>query len=255
MTVNQPLVSVVMPNYNTPEEYLRAAIESVLGQTYANKLPDTEGQYCGYDFETPHPFWAFDEYGVVHGLLVGSPQLIIESGHPLRSVIELDGMGQYIELRREVFDSRSITISAWIKPEGAEAGQRVFHLGDGGTKYMELTPHDAATGKLRFAITMEGPGFEETLQGAGPAPAGVWTHVAVVISERTGRLYVDGLLVDTASFSVNPDQLNAPNLNATPNHNFVGRGLEGGFFSGRIDEFRIYSRALDETRVRGLISK
>ena len=36
MTVNQPLVSVVMPNYNTPEEYLRAAIESVLGQTYAN---------------------------------------------------------------------------------------------------------------------------------------------------------------------------------------------------------------------------
>ena len=31
-----PLVSVVMPNYNTPEKYLRAAIESVLSQTYPN---------------------------------------------------------------------------------------------------------------------------------------------------------------------------------------------------------------------------
>jgi O-antigen biosynthesis protein len=32
----QPLISVVMPTYNTPEKYLRAAIESVLKQVYAN---------------------------------------------------------------------------------------------------------------------------------------------------------------------------------------------------------------------------
>lgn len=31
----QPLISVVTPVYNTPEEYLRAAIESILGQVYA----------------------------------------------------------------------------------------------------------------------------------------------------------------------------------------------------------------------------
>ncbi len=31
-----PLVSVVMPNYNTPEVFLRAAIESILEQTYQN---------------------------------------------------------------------------------------------------------------------------------------------------------------------------------------------------------------------------
>ena len=31
-----PLVSVVMPNYNTPEKYLRVAIESILQQTYKN---------------------------------------------------------------------------------------------------------------------------------------------------------------------------------------------------------------------------
>ncbi|MFZ5975654.1 MAG: glycosyltransferase [Bacillota bacterium] len=36
MNKDEPLVSVVMPNYNTPEEYLRRAIESVLGQTYKN---------------------------------------------------------------------------------------------------------------------------------------------------------------------------------------------------------------------------
>ena len=30
------LVSVVMANYNTEEEYLRSAIESILNQTYSN---------------------------------------------------------------------------------------------------------------------------------------------------------------------------------------------------------------------------
>jgi len=32
----RPLVSVVMPTYNSPEPYLRAAIESVRGQLYPN---------------------------------------------------------------------------------------------------------------------------------------------------------------------------------------------------------------------------
>ena len=36
MTNDLPLVSVVMPNYNTPEAYLRTAIESILKQTYRN---------------------------------------------------------------------------------------------------------------------------------------------------------------------------------------------------------------------------
>ncbi len=34
MTINKGLISVVMSNYNTPEKYLREAIESVLNQTY-----------------------------------------------------------------------------------------------------------------------------------------------------------------------------------------------------------------------------
>ena len=36
MNTQKPLVSVVMCNYNTKEEYLRTAIESILSQTYEN---------------------------------------------------------------------------------------------------------------------------------------------------------------------------------------------------------------------------
>ena len=36
LNYSQPLVSVIMANYNTPIEYLKEAIESVLNQTYSN---------------------------------------------------------------------------------------------------------------------------------------------------------------------------------------------------------------------------
>ena len=36
MELQKDLVSVIMSNYNTPEEYLRQAIESILNQTYPN---------------------------------------------------------------------------------------------------------------------------------------------------------------------------------------------------------------------------
>ncbi len=36
MKISSGLVSIIMSNYNTPEEYLRASIESVLNQTYKN---------------------------------------------------------------------------------------------------------------------------------------------------------------------------------------------------------------------------
>jgi glycosyltransferase involved in cell wall biosynthesis len=36
MKSREPMVSVVMPNYNTPEAYLRGAVQSVLTQTYQN---------------------------------------------------------------------------------------------------------------------------------------------------------------------------------------------------------------------------
>lgn len=36
MNTEKGLVSVIMSNYNTPEEYLRSAIESILNQTYGN---------------------------------------------------------------------------------------------------------------------------------------------------------------------------------------------------------------------------
>ena len=64
MTLINDLVSVIMTNYNTPEEMLREAVESVLNQTYSNfefiivddGSTDASGEICDR-YAQQNPEW------------------------------------------------------------------------------------------------------------------------------------------------------------------------------------------------------
>ena len=75
------------------------------------------------------------------------------------------------------------------------------------------------------------------LYGTAALPANTWTHLAVTYDRATLRLYVNGVQVASAAAtgniatSTNPLQIG-------------GDSLYGQYFSGRIDEVRVYNRAL-----------
>lgn len=73
---------------------------------------------------------------------------------------------------------------------------------------------------------------------AGVVSAGQWSHVALVIDNGTGFLYVNGVQVGTGSLST----VNTPSGNAAVT---IGNRVSGGSipFSGSIDEVRIWSVA------------
>jgi hypothetical protein len=73
---------------------------------------------------------------------------------------------------------------------------------------------------------------------AGTITAGQWTHVALVIDNGTGFLYVNGIQVVTGSLS----SVNTPSGNANVT---IGERVSGGSipFSGSIDEVRIWDVA------------
>ncbi|MEI7900519.1 MAG: LamG-like jellyroll fold domain-containing protein, partial [bacterium] len=74
-----------------------------------------------------------------------------------------------------------------------------------------------------------------------------WTHLALSFSGTTGTLYVAGAQVNqSTNLTCNPDQLHAPLMEDA---NYIGRGNTGGYFAGRIDEFRVYNRALTSGEV------
>lgn len=72
-----------------------------------------------------------------------------------------------------------------------------------------------------------------------------WHHVTVTYSDGAATLFVDGRKVDQAVTSGNVSTKTI----------LIGRRPSGYVFDGRIDEVRIYNRALPAPQVRGLYAK
>jgi hypothetical protein len=145
--------------------------------------------------------------------------------------------------------SEEFTLEAWVHPSGEESSWApIIAKQQGGGK-----------GAHRYAYWLheswEGAnypagGFETSTEGqdreAGPSEhlsENHWTHLAITFDGAKLRLYVDGELVKDES-TTGMAQLTEGDLQ-------IGGSTEhGDFFNGRIDEVRIYNRALSEQEVR-----
>ena len=162
----------------------------------------------------------------------------------------------YVSMPAAIFaNATDITIAFLVNVKASQPWQRVLDVGvnsglsvnpNTGTKYMNLLPTNNPNG-LVFAITNNGFTSEQKLSTTGLS-AGVWTHLAVVLSSGQGRLYVNGTLAAGPSAILRPADL------GNIDYAFIGKS---GFpadpmFDGQVDEFRVYSRALSETEVLAL---
>ena len=77
-------------------------------------------------------------------------------------------------------------------------------------------------------------------------PVGVWSHVAATYDANTLRLWVNGDQAASAPF-------NQPIAISSGALRIGGNSLFGEFFLGRIDEVRIYDRALSEEELETAI--
>jgi hypothetical protein len=109
---------------------------------------------------------------------------------------------------------------------------------------MFLTPNSGEQ-TLRFAITTSGAGGEQQINSPESLPTGVWKHVAVTLSGTLGILYVDGVEVArNSALTIKPSS-----LELTP-YNYIGQSqYPDPYLKGRVDDFRIYSRALSAAEI------
>jgi len=158
----------------------------------------------------------------------------------------LDGNSGYVDLPAEVVNFDQLTVATWVLWYGGGNWQRIFDFGNGEEQYLFLSPSDDV-GQMHFGMTTNGYGNEETLT-ADELPIGQWTHVALVLSNTTAMLYVDGTNVaSSSSFTINPSDIN-------PVLNYIGRSqfATDSMLSAAIDDFRVYNHALDGAAVAAL---
>ncbi|MGC4017273.1 MAG: glycosyl hydrolase [Luteolibacter sp.] len=117
--------------------------------------------------------------------------------------VVLNGSTDYIRLSPKLARSSDFSFGAWVYWTGESSWQRVFDFGSG-NQSMFLTPK-SGDGTLRFTLSKGGK--EEQLN-TKELPRNQWVHLAVVLKAGTGKLFVNGKVVDTNnSMSVRPSDL------------------------------------------------
>jgi len=129
----------------------------------------------------------------------------------------------------------TMTLEAWVFPTVTPSGWRTI-IGKEASGRLCWYLHAGTDNANRPAAGVY-VGADRVLYGTATPATNTWTHLAATYDGQQQRLYVNGVQV------ANRAQTGA-SLTSTSALRIGGNGVFGEYFAGRIDEVRIYNRAL-----------
>jgi RHS repeat-associated protein len=166
------------------------------------------------------------------------------TGHS-NSAASFDGINDYVQVGAAAGLSitNAASFSAWIFPTGTGSNSTY-----GGTivgKEGEYLINRAANGNIQWAFSNSNPGWAWVNTG-GVAPLNQWTHVAVVYDAGVIKTYINGSLVHTFN---GQGAITDYDGGAYNDFRIGGRQESAQHFQGRIDEVRVWNRALSASEI------
>lgn len=155
--------------------------------------------------------------------------------------LDFDGSDDYVRLTTGFSYGSAFTVEAWIKADAVD-GQRII-FDDYGNPGVVLA---VLAGEIQFSVsTTADPGPGITVMG-GTVPTGTWVHVAGIYDGAELRTYFNTVWTgDSGATSGNVID-NTTTSSALGSDNISTTALN---FDGRIDDFRIWDRALDPSEL------
>ncbi len=133
-----------------------------------------------------------------------------------------------------------MTLSAWIQPTANQSGWRTIMQKQTDAYFLNAS---SDAGPLRPAGGGTFGGSTSFVAGPTASPLNTWTHVALTYDGTTQRLYVNGTQVATRATT--------GTIQVTSNPLWIGGNQPyGEYFTGLIDEVRVYDRALTATDIQ-----
>ena len=145
-----------------------------------------------------------------------------------------------------------LTVSAWVKRDADATWNMIIsrEIKDGPSEYFGLA---VVKNKALFSIDGDGAHYKN-IKGDEDIPAGEWIHLAGTYDNRECKLYVNGRLVKSTPYAVPLQYTDTNPLIIGGNTNTQGKKWVD-CFHGRIDEVRLYHRALGEAEILGLLAE
>jgi hypothetical protein len=133
-----------------------------------------------------------------------------------------------------------MTLEAWVNPTSLSGWRTALLKEAGGGLSYALYANDNTPNP---AVTIQTGGTDRSAVGTSPLPLNTWTHLASTYDGAQLRLYVNGVQVgsraQTGSILVSTGPLRVG-----------GNAVWREFFSGLIDEVRVYNRALSPGEIQ-----
>jgi len=221
--VNDPFTTLTMPGG-----------DAEITATYAEVV---DGLVSRFTFDID----ARDNYGTNDGTLTNGASVAQDAARG--PVLELDGDNDYVDLPADnMAAGRSeMTLSLWVKPDSWAGSDTVYD------EYTEAVywqfsvtgstfyTRDSSTGTM---------GSRDNDVSMPSVPTGEWHHLAVTYSVSGGKkaVYYDG--TEYASTTTSIDTLTSDREGAR-----IGYACDGAYFDGRVDDVRLYNRALSAQEV------
>jgi hypothetical protein len=135
----------------------------------------------------------------------------------------------------------AFTLEAWVRPQTADYGQPVLFK-ETPTFFSYALYAGGDERALPEGLVASKDWSYAQVQGEEEMPAKAWSHLALASDGEDLRLYLDGELVDTAP--AKSAQISEGSLRIGGDPTF-----EESYFTGLIDEVRIYDRALSAEEI------
>jgi hypothetical protein len=185
-------------------------------------------------------------HGIVNGVTLTTDQFGNEN-----KAYSFNGNSNYITIPYSpVFDlPNSFTISVWLNTTDVDLGQRIIDRSTGGTSddwLVDLSPNPTDLKKIRCLAG----GVTTNLPYSNPSVIqnNTWYLVTITYDMQNIKFYINGII----------DKVIPLNSSTPISNNFVRIGAStsggAGFFSGKIDDIRIYNRALSQAEITYLLT-
>jgi hypothetical protein len=224
------------------------AVALALGPGYT-QADVREGFLAEYRFDESAGRVASDSSGHhLHGRLEGHPQWVRGySGNGL----QFDGAHDYVYIgHQETLDVTQYTLAAWVKTDGRTTDpERQEILEKAGAYWLNIRNGAHILRAGGFFGGCRGRPYWTYLDTATAVPLQTWTHVASTYNGTALTIYLNGVL------SVSTTEVRPP---CTTNHKLLIIGAKKpedhapaeAFFSGILDEVRMYGRALSQAEIQ-----
>ena len=162
-----------------------------------------------------------------------------------------NGSSSYITLTQPVnLSTDNFTYSFWIYPTtNTGYGAPLAQYGNSTPTRNFYSYRVGSTEKITFGLVSTGAVFNQLIS-TGTTPLNQWSHVALVRDSSTQKIYINGQLSGTLSNTTTTSTSSEPFLIGDTNDVVADE-----FFEGKIDQVRIYDKALSAADVTTLYNE